>query len=276
METLKSAFKFYINSSIHVALTICALVHVTFEKFEISWDFTFALYSFLGAITAYNLIKYSNTAKLYHTRLTKSMKSIRIFTILSGVSFMGTVFLLPIEVTLYLLPFVVLSVLYVAPVFPDNRNLRSYAGMKIFIIAIVWSGVTVLVPLVFAKGNLNVDFLIEMIQRFLFIVVMMLPFEVRDLQYDDPSLETIPQKIGITNTKVFGSILLVVFLLLTALKDELLSSIEILSTISVTTISLLFLWGTERKQSEYYCSFWVESVPVFWLIIIMILERLFV
>ncbi len=276
METLKSIFRFYINSSIHVALTICALVHVTFQKFEIKGDITFTLFSFVGAVTAYNLIKYSKTSRLYHTRLTKSMKSIRVFTILCSIAFVYFIFILPIDVSIYMLPFVVLSVLYVAPVFPNKRNLRSYAGMKIFIIAIVWAGVTVLVPLVYVKANLNLDFLIEMIQRFLFIVVMMLPFEVRDLQYDDPALETIPQKIGITNTKVFGSILLVVFLLLTALKDELLSSIEILSTISVTTISLLFLWGTERKQSEYYCSFWVESVPVFWLLIIMILERLFV
>ncbi len=276
METLKSIFRFYINSSIHVALTICALVYVTFEKFEASWDILFALFTFSGAVTAYNLIKYSNTSRLYHRRLTKSMKSIRVFTILCAILFVGTSVVLPPDVILYMLPFIVLSVLYVAPVFPDKRNLRSYAGMKIFIIAIVWSGVTVLVPLVYAKATLNFDFLIEMIQRFLFIVVMMLPFEVRDLQYDDPSLETIPQKIGVTNTKVFGSILLVVFLLLTALKDELLSSVEILSTISVTTISLLFLWGTERKQSEYYCSFWVESVPVFWIIIILSLQRLFV
>ncbi|GAA4271357.1 hypothetical protein GCM10022258_06500 [Aquimarina gracilis] len=121
---------------------------------------------------------------------------------------------------------------------------------------------------------MNFDFLIETIQRFLFIIVMMLPFEIRDLEYDSSSLETIPQTIGITRTKVFGSILLVVFLLLTAVK-ELLSSVEILSTILVTTISLLFLWGTEKEQSKYYCSFWVESVPIMWLIILVVLQNLF-
>jgi len=111
-------------------------------------------------------------------------------------------------------------------------------------------------------------------QRFIFIVVMMLPFEIRDLQFDDKSLETVPQKIGITRTKVFGSILLVILLLLTATKDGL-SSSEILSTISITTISLLFLWGTEKRQSEYYCSFWVESIPILWLGIYIGFQYLF-
>ncbi|WP_074409035.1 hypothetical protein [Aquimarina megaterium] len=275
MKTLKSIFRFYINGSIHVALAICALVQITFIKYGISGQFIYILFSFLGAITAYNFVKYSKVSKLYHKRLTKSMKGIRVLTILSCVSFIYLSFRVSINTWIYMAPFIALTVLYVVPVFPNKKNLRSLAGVKIFIIGMVWAGMTVLVPLVHVKGNLNLNFLIEMIQRFLFIVVMMLPFEVRDLQYDDVALETIPQKIGVTRTKLFGSILLVIFLLLTAVKNELLSSIEILSTILITTISLFFLWGTDKKQSEYYCSFWVESIPIMWLIILVILESLF-
>jgi len=54
-----------------------------------------------------------------------------------------------------------------------------------------------------------------------------------------------------------------------------LSPLEILSTILISTISLLFLWGTEKEQSKYYCSFWVESIPIIWWIILIILQRLF-
>ncbi len=275
MKTLKSIFRFYINGSIHVALAICALVQITFIKYGISGQFTFMLFSFLGAITAYNFVKYSKVSKLYHKRLTKSMKGIRVLTILCCLSFIYFSFKVSIDTWIYMTPFIALTILYVVPVFPNKKNLRSLAGVKIFIIGMIWAGMTVLVPLVHVKGNLDLNFLIEMIQRFLFIVVMMLPFEVRDLQYDDVALETVPQKIGVTRTKLFGSILLVIFLLLTAVKDELLSSIEILSTILVTTISLFFLWGTDKKQSEYYCSFWVESIPIMWLIILIILESLF-
>lgn len=274
METLKSIFRFYINGSIHVALAITSLVQITFIKFGVSEKHTFLLFSFIGAIAAYNFVKYSKVSKLYHRRLTKSMKGIRALTIVSFLGFVYLGFQVSLKTVLYMLPFIVLTIFYTVPIFPNKKNLRSIAGIKIFIIGIVWAGITVLVPLVHGQGDLNFDFFIEMMQRFLFIIVMMLPFEIRDLKFDHESLETVLQKIGVTRTKVFGSILLVFFLLLTAIKDEL-SSIEILSTILVTTISLLFLWGTDRKQSEYYCSFWVESVPIMWLIILVTLQQLF-
>ncbi len=255
-------------------MAICALVQITFVKFEIDTGYPFLLLIFLGSVAAYNFVKYSKVSKLYHRRLTKSMKGIRGLTILSLLLFVYFAFQVSSNTLIYMAPFIALTVLYTVPVFPNRKNLRSIAGIKIFIIGLVWSGVTVLLPLVYGGIDLSFDFLIEMIQRFLFIVVMMLPFEIRDLEYDNIELETVPQKIGVTRTKVFGSILLVLFLLLTAVKDEI-SSIEILSTILVATISLLFLWGTEKKQSEYYCSFWVESVPLMWLMGLFLLENLF-
>ncbi len=243
-------------------------------KFEVTNGNTFLFLSFLGSIAAYNFVKYSNFSKLHHKRLTRSIKGIRILTYSSLVFFMYFAFKVPSKTLLYMFPFIILTILYIVPVFPNKNNLRSLAGVKIFIIAVVWTGITVVVPVIFAEASMNFDFMIEAIQRFLFIIVIMLPFEIRDLEYDSSALETIPQTIGITRTKVFGSILLVVFLLLTAIK-KVLSPVEILSTILVTTISLLFLWGTEREQSKYYCSFWVESVPIMWLVILVVLTHLF-
>ncbi|WP_025743997.1 UbiA prenyltransferase family protein [Aquimarina pacifica] len=274
METLKNIFKFYINGSFHVALAICALVQVTFLKYEISGQYSLMFFSFFGAITAYNFVKYSEVSKLYHKRINKSMGGIHLITIISSILFVYFLSRFSFLKILYLFPFITLTILYVVPVFPKNKNLRSLAGVKIFIIALLWAGITVLIPITYSEKSITMDFWIEMIQRFLFIVVMMLPFEIRDLQYDDSSLETVPQRIGVTRTKIFGSILLAIFLLVTIAKEELLSSVEILSTILITTISLLFLWGTEKRQSKYYCSFWVESIPIFWLFIIWVLKSI--
>ncbi len=203
------------------------------------------------------------------------MKGIQVLTFMSSLLFICLAFRFSIEVLLFLIPLVALTIFYIVPIIPNKSNLRSVAGVKIFIIGLMWAGTTVMVPVAFAKGSFNLDFWIELVQRFLFIIVMMLPFEIRDLQYDEAALETVPQKIGVTKTKVFGSVLLVVFLLLTATKGGLLPSVEVLSTILVTTISLLFLWGTEKKQTEYYCSFWVESIPIMWLGIVILLQNLF-
>ncbi|WP_378177987.1 hypothetical protein [Aquimarina sp. SS2-1] len=273
MKTLKSIFSFYINSSIHVALAIAALVKLTFLKFEILGGDTYIYFSFVGAIVAYNFVKYANISKLYHRRLTKSMTGIRILTIICAFLYMYFGYQVSLDTWMYMSPFIVLTILYAAPVFPNKKNLRSVAGIKIFIIAATWTGITAFIPVVYAEGSFGFDMNVEIMQRFIFIVVIMLPFEIRDLPYDEKELETIPQKIGITRTKVFGSALLVIFLLLTAFKDELYAT-EIISTIVITIISLLFLWATDKKQSEYFCSFWVESIPIMWLFLFALLQHL--
>ncbi|WP_298542971.1 hypothetical protein [uncultured Aquimarina sp.] len=274
MKTLKSIFSFYVNSSIHVALAVAALVKLTFLKFEILGGDAYIYFSFLGSIVAYNFVKYANISELYHRRLTKSMTGIKILTTVCAIIFVYFGYQLSIDTLLWMLPFVLLTILYAVPIFPNKKNLRSVAGIKIFIIGVTWTGITVLIPVIYAEGALEFNMIIEIIQRFLFVVVIMLPFEIRDLQYDGKELETIPQKIGITRTKVFGSILLVIFLLATVFKAELFST-EILSTVSITIISLLFLWGTDKKQSEYFCSFWVESIPIMWLFIWVLMQNLF-
>lgn len=275
MKTFKKVFDFYINSSIHVALAVAALVKLTLLK--LNWEIVqgdiFVYMSFTGAVVGYNFVKYVKVANLYHSRLTSSMKVIQVFTGICFLILVYLVFQLTVDVFLYTIPLLVLTVLYAVPVFPNAKNLRSIAGIKIFIIGLVWTGMTVIMPVVYMQQEINFDVIIEILQRFLFVVVLMLPFEIRDLQYDARELGTIPQRVGITRTKIFGSIILFIFLLLTATKNEL-SSIEIIVSIAITIICLLFLWGTEKKQSEYFCSFWVESIPMLWLAIWILLQHL--
>ena len=45
------------------------------------------------------------------------------------------------------------------------------------------------------------DVWIEATQRYLYVVIAILPFEIRDMQYDSIKLSTIPQQIGIIKTK---------------------------------------------------------------------------
>lgn len=274
MKVLSGIFRFYINSSIHVSLAICSLILITLTRYKYPIDIYYLAFSFFASVVAYNFVKYSKVAKLYHRRLTKSMKAIQIFTLLSIVLFTIFITFVKRDTVLSLLPFAFLTLLYAIPVYPNSKNLRSISGVKIFIIGCVWVGVTVVAPVVHSDGDFNQDIVIEMVQRFLFIVVMMLPFEVRDLPYDPKELNTIPQQIGVTRTKFFGSILLILFLLLSAFKNTY-SSVEALSTAIITIISLLFLWGTSKEQSEYYCSFWVESIPIFWMGIYLILLQIF-
>jgi len=97
---------------------------------------------------------------------------------------------------------------------------------------------------------------------------LMLPFEIRDLNYDSLKLATIPQKIGIKKTKTIGVFLLIVFFFLEYFKDELKGD-SILVLLIVLFVTLLLMIFSNKNQSKYYSAFFVESVPIIWLIILL-------
>jgi len=41
----------------------------------------------------------------------------------------------------------------------------------------------------------------------------------------------------------------------------------------IAIIIALFLFFANQKRSKYYTSFWVESIPVFWLLLILFFDR---
>ena len=83
MTYLKLIFNFYINSSIHVALSVYSLVKITELYAGIPYNENLDYFIFYGTITGYNFIKYAGVAKFYHMSLTKNMRLIQIFSFLS-------------------------------------------------------------------------------------------------------------------------------------------------------------------------------------------------
>ncbi len=274
MRFLKQALDFYINSSIHVAFAVLSLSWITLIEFDISYDKDVLFFIFYASITGYNFVKYFGIAKWHHRRLANWLKVIQIFSLICFILFCYYALQLQIKTLLYITGFGVITFLYAMPFLPkkwyvdSNQNLRNISGLKVYIIALVWAGVTVFLPLVNNNYNINIDVFIVTLQRFVFVIVLTLPFEIRDLQFDSIKLSTIPQQIGVKKTKAIGLLLLLVFLFSEFLKDNINSNRIIILTI-VTCIALLFLVFSQENKSKYYSSFWVEGIPILWLLLIL-------
>lgn len=270
---LKRAFNFYINSSIHVSLAVVSLAAITFQIFELSLNINLLIFIFLGSITGYNFVKYAGLAKLYYRKLDLNLKVIQGFSFLAFLGFIYSSFFQPVSVLIVAGIMGLFTLLYAVPVFSKNRNLRSLTGIKIYVIAFVWAGVTVLLPLVDKIDLFQKDVFIEFLQRFCFIIVLTLPFEIRDLKFDLKELRTIPQKIGVKKTKLLGLLLILVFVMLEFLKEN--STLdELISILIVGMITLIFLRNSSVSQKEYYSSFWVEGIPIIWWLTLSILSRI--
>lgn len=280
MRVLKAIIDFYLNSSIHVALAVYALSWITLKQFGVSNDESVLYFIFYATITGYNFVKYFGIAKWHHRSLASWLKIIQVFSFVCFVLMGYYASQLNSKVLLYIAGFAVITFLYAIPFLPkrfymDNqKNLRNISGLKVYVIALVWTGVTVVLPLLNNEVSLSADVIITALQRFIFVIVLMLPFEIRDLRYDSLKLSTIPQKIGVKRTKIIGVLLLMVFFFLEFFKDEL-DANAILILVAVLTITLLFVVFSNKKRSYYYSSFWVESIPILWLFLFVIFEFLF-
>lgn len=265
---LKSILNFYISSSIHVALTVLSLAIITMLNFEISLDFNLCLFIFFGAITGYNMVKYIGIAGLHHLSLTKNLRLIQIFSFFIFLGLVFILFKLSYEVIIFAALMGFLTLLYILPFFGGGRNLRALAGVKIYFIAFVWCGVTVLLPLIGKIDLMFWDVLVEFMQRFLFVFVLTLPFEIRDLKFDMANLKTVAQVFGVRKTKIIGVLALFAIILLEFLKVN----PDIRSAISLILISMLLgilLINSRIRQTRYYSSLWVEGVPIVWCLLLL-------
>ncbi|AUS04689.1 hypothetical protein [Pseudotamlana carrageenivorans] len=270
MKLSKKLLEFYVNSSIHVALAVCALVGVTMVELGLETDNVILCYVFFATISGYNFVKFFGVAKFHYQRLTKWLKMIYIFSFFSFLLMCFYGVQLQVKTLVVLGGFAVLTFLYAIPFLKDgSKSLRHVEGLKVYIIALVWMGVTVFLPVIEAGMEMTTNVILMGIQRFAYVLVLMLPFEIRDLRYDPKELKTIPQKIGVKKTKQLGLFLLVFILLLECLKVDLdCSKLLVLIIISVVTAG--FVWKAELNQGRYYSAFWVEALPILWLLMLLL------
>ncbi|MCF7561187.1 hypothetical protein L3X39_11110 [Sabulilitoribacter multivorans] len=274
MKWLKQLFNFYIDSSVHVALSVYSLNWVTLLEFEIPYDENLLYFIFFASITGYNFVKYFGVAKFHHRRLTSWLKAIQIFSFFCFLLMCYYGLQLSHKSLFYILGFGVVTFLYAMPFLPKHmfldkqHNLRSIGGLKIYLIALVWTGVTVFLPLIENTYQINNDVILTAVQRFLFIIVLMLPFEIRDLNYDSLKLSTMPQIIGVKQTKIMGVLLLVVFYFAEFFKND--TAFCSIATLSIITIiTALFLVFSNINQGKYYSAFWVEGLTIIWLVLLL-------
>lgn len=262
-------FNFYINSSVHVSLAVVALQVVSALCLDIMIDENVLLFTFFATITGYNFIKYSGLAKWHHLSLTESLKTIQIFSFLSFIGMLFFVGKLALNVVLFCAVLGAVTGLYALPVFSRKRNLRALPGIKIYTIALVWATVAVVLPVLQIGVAMEWDAYVLWVQLFLFVMVLMLPFDIRDLRYDAPTLYTIPMAIGVKKAKVIGVLFLVILVLLEALKDKITVQ-TIVSVLVISIISGVLLLKAKEKQSRYYASFWVEALPIVWAVLLKV------
>jgi len=269
MTVFKRILDFYIGGSIHVALSCYALVRMTQYMFAIEHDPSVALFAFFGTIVGYNFVKYDALARTGQLPIRKQIKAIIALSVLAFFGVAYCFFQLRLITQLVSVLFLALTILYTLPFFPNRKNARNWKGVKIYMVAWCWVGASVVLPVLDSGIPITSDFWLKCLQRFVLLFALILVFEIIDLKTDDPNLQTVPQQIGVRQTKMLGVFLLAAFYFLEFLKHDFESSQLLINAILVC-ILMLFLYFANANRGKYYTSFWAESVPILWWLLVVV------
>lgn len=262
MNALKKAFDLYLKSSTHVALAVVAFAGVTYCTFDLPPDSDLLLFIFFGTVTGYNFVKYAQVAGWHHFSLPKNLRIIQFFSLFCFLALIWYALWQPFDVLAAAACGGGMTAVYALPVF-GKTNLRSISGAKIFVIAFVWACVTVILPLLNAGQAFGAYLIVPFVQRILLVIVLTLPFDIRDLRVDNNSLGTIPQQFGIKNTLLIAYALLAVVVLSELLMLSMESG-ELIILLMMTFMTALLVRQSVQHRSKYFTSFWIEGVPIIW------------
>lgn len=202
-------FRFLINTNIFISL---AAVFLTIETqvqlgMRPEWH-PYLFIIFFATIFEYNLhrlitviTKKESLDDNKHKWVKGSPMLLYIIVAVSVIGFIAAILMAKKEVLLTLAPFAALTVFYSMPVFKNSRylfRLREIPFIKIFLIAVVWSVVTIMLPVIQTGNTYETrHILLMLLERFLFVFAITIPFDIRDKYADKRAgLKTIPLAIG--------------------------------------------------------------------------------
>jgi len=172
--------------------------------------FLYAVHRIVGLVKVKPFLEKYRYAIIYRFR-----NHIKFYAFLGGVGACYFFFQLSLANQLLLVIPSILSLGYVLPFVKGKKRLRDFDYIKIFLVAIVWGVITVLMPILERTTTLEMRHLLILLERMFFIFAITLPFDIRDLKIDAHiEVKTIPGMIGIKNTKQLArfSLLMVVLL----------------------------------------------------------------
>lgn len=259
-------FRFYIQSSTHVALAVLSLSTLTHLHYDLSWQAPLFVFVFCATVMTYNFIRYYAFLKVKSSFKTPLIAFSSTAILVLGFSALK----LPSQTLLFAF---VLGLVSLAYALPKNRffgGLRQLPYMKSFIVAGSWASVVVLLPLISHQIEFDRLSWLLWFQMALWTFATMIPFEIRDTNNDSESMKTIPQVFGIRGAKLVGTLALIGVVVLSYSLS--IQNGDMIPTLIATILVFVCLWKSTIQQSTYFASFWVEALPMVWLLLVVIWE----
>jgi len=224
---MKKFFHFLIDTNIYISIAAVFLTIATQIQLGLNpqWH-PYLFIIFFATLFEYNLHRLitviTNKEALESDKHNWVKENLGWFYFLVFISVLGlitAILLAKHEVLMALTPIAIITIAYSLPIFKTKKNvlrLREIPLIKIFLISIVWSAATILLPIIQSDIRFNTgDILAMLTERFFFILAITIPFDIRDIEADQGvGLKTIPLMVGKKAALLISYTALLIFMII--------------------------------------------------------------
>lgn len=277
-KILQTVFDFILFSNIYMSLCAVAQGLVTFYLIGSKPVTTVLFLLFTSTLGIYNfsiltakpkqLDKSASRREQWYFTHYRLMVTLAIVSILS---LMPLFFLISTESKILLAFLGIISFCYSLPLFSlgDKKfGLRNIPGLKQFLITLVWTMSSVLLPILESQhlhlSSISMrDVTILIAKRFLFIGALTTPFDIRDLFNDYKlGLKTIPVVYGEKKAYLFCQVMLAGYIVLLFLFRHNGFNNEFWALTITAVLAGWLIFRSTIEKNDYYYFFWIDGVLI--------------
>jgi len=256
---LKAFGQFYIYSSVHIAICAGLLTLESYIVLDIDINLDVILFVTFATMSIYSLHRLVGMSKVKafdhqgrYLLIKKFRHHILLYFLISALASAYYFLQLPKEKMVLLLIPGLITLAYVLPIFKNKKRLRDLPYLKIFVIAVVWAILSLILP---AYDISNVFFPLLILERIIFFIAITIPFDIRDIEVDQSiNVKTLVHLLGIRKSKKLAQVLL---LLATAiitflyLQDYISGSI-LLALLSTYLVCATLIFYSNATKGDWY------------------------
>lgn len=276
--------RFLTYTNLYIAVCAAFATWQTFIIIQKPVNLNLIALAFFGTLATYNfqrLIKISKYQKFENSRRTWVLDNKKTIWAITFVSFLlSIVFFLEIvslEIIIFLAIGILLAIFYaVKPGFGLIR-LRDIPFAKTFFVGLVWSIISAGIPSVFYHLPTQTIAAI-MLQQFLFITAITIPFDIRDIEMDKVhGVKTFATHFGENATKYLSMAFLILSSLAAfmMLNENPLEKAFLLGFL-ISHISILtYIFKTKKTNHEYFWSIGLDGTIVLQAVLLFFFKFLY-
>lgn len=157
-----------------------------------------------------------------------------------------------------------LALAYVLPVW-KGRRLRDWPYVKIFLLALAWSWITVFLPALELGLSFSIPMYAILMERALFVFALALPFDIRDLDIDaHQQVKTLPAVLGLPAAQRLSAACLLGMSLLAALNHywDVYTLGQLSALVASAALAALLALLATPARSDYYFAGLVDGMLI--------------